>query len=354
MLTTQWWMGAALAAVAAVALWAGWWLWWRFPRLQINRLTPRIRDAKARADVEDNYRKTVGQLLGGAAVLLGAGLAYYQTQRTFKASDVQSQRTSQASHDLLVSQQVTKGFELFGEKSNSVKRLGGLYALEYVMNDVANDHSGNVVSAHPGPYHQPILEALCAYLRDGTQSDTSGRPPATDIQAALTVIARRHAEAGDVIDLQGVHIPNATLSHLNLSGANLSGANLSGINVPGAVLSRVALSGADLSGAHLPGADLDHANLTNANLFAATLSGADLTGANLFASKLYGANLAGAKGADASLNGADLTGANLVGVDLTNADLTNATMINANLTGANLNGTKLTGANLTGAALVQT
>jgi hypothetical protein len=33
-------------------------------------------DAKARADVEDNFRKTSGQLIGGAAVLVGAGLAY--------------------------------------------------------------------------------------------------------------------------------------------------------------------------------------------------------------------------------------------------------------------------------------
>jgi hypothetical protein len=40
-----------------------------------------IRDAKARADVEDNFRKTMGQLLGGAAVLLGAGFAYLQFQQ---------------------------------------------------------------------------------------------------------------------------------------------------------------------------------------------------------------------------------------------------------------------------------
>ena len=30
-----------------------------------------IPDAKARADVEDNFRKTIGQLLGGAVVLVG-------------------------------------------------------------------------------------------------------------------------------------------------------------------------------------------------------------------------------------------------------------------------------------------
>ena len=38
----------------------------------------KIRDPKARADIEDNYRKTIGQALGGVAVLFGAGLAYLQ------------------------------------------------------------------------------------------------------------------------------------------------------------------------------------------------------------------------------------------------------------------------------------
>ena len=37
-----------------------------------------IHDPKARADTEDNFRKTVGQALGGAAVLIGAGAAYLQ------------------------------------------------------------------------------------------------------------------------------------------------------------------------------------------------------------------------------------------------------------------------------------
>jgi hypothetical protein len=65
-------------------------VWWLLPKQETDRLELKIRDAKARADVEDNYRKTVGQALGGVAVLLGAGLAYLQFS--------QQQR---ASHDLL-------------------------------------------------------------------------------------------------------------------------------------------------------------------------------------------------------------------------------------------------------------
>ena len=100
---TQWdtWIAVAIAADAALALLAGiWWLWWRLPRRQVVRLSIQIPDPKARADAEDNFRKTVGQALGGAAVLIGAGVAYLQfTQQ------------QQAAHDLLISNQVAKGFE---------------------------------------------------------------------------------------------------------------------------------------------------------------------------------------------------------------------------------------------------
>jgi hypothetical protein len=76
-------------------------------------------------------------------------------------------------------------------------RLGGIYALEGVMNTSEQ-------------YREPVLEALCAFVRDNTthqqvtfpglleamfaaprDGDTAGtvkdRPP-NDIQAALTVI----------------------------------------------------------------------------------------------------------------------------------------------------------------------
>jgi hypothetical protein len=59
---------AFAAVIAGLALWALWWLWWRLPQRQVARLTLQIPDPKARADVEDNFRKTVGQALGGAAV----------------------------------------------------------------------------------------------------------------------------------------------------------------------------------------------------------------------------------------------------------------------------------------------
>src|ERR1700736_3915756 len=132
-------IGAGLGTLAVAALFGAWWLWWRLPKRHVDRLRLTIRDPKARADVEDNLRKTIGQLLGGTVVLvaaaIGATVAYLQ---------LSSQQ--QTSRDLLISNQVSKGFEQLGS-DRVVVRLGGIYALEGVMN----------ISEQ---YHQPVLEAL--------------------------------------------------------------------------------------------------------------------------------------------------------------------------------------------------
>ena len=169
-----------IAVAAASALLFGiWWLWWRLPKWQVNRLALTIRDPKARADVEDNFRKTVGQALGGAAVLIGAAFALFQFLQQQKAA-----------HDLLISNQVSKGFEQLASDKIEM-RLGGIYALEGVMNTSEQ-------------YHGPVLEALCAFVREHTIGKTvSEKQPATDIQAALTVIGRR-AEGPGAVDLRNL------------------------------------------------------------------------------------------------------------------------------------------------------
>jgi hypothetical protein len=137
---------SALAGLAVAFLWGAWWLWWRLPKRGVDRLRLMIRDPKARADVEDNFRKTIGQLLGGAAVLIGAGLAYLQFSQQQQTAQQQFSQQQQAARELLISNQVAKGFEQLGS-DKIVVRLGGIYALEGVMNTSQQ-------------YHQPVLEAL--------------------------------------------------------------------------------------------------------------------------------------------------------------------------------------------------
>jgi hypothetical protein len=260
---------AALLLLAAI-----WWLWWRLPKRQVHGLDIQIHDPKARADTEDNFRKTVGQALGGTAVLIGAAAAYLQfTQQQQAARD-----QLQASHELLISNQVSKGFEQLGSKEVAT-RLGGIYALEGVI-DTSDQ------------YHQPVLQGLCAFVRESTKpkaevktgKSPSGPPkvevPATDVQAALTVIGRRKPGAGDV-NLVEANIPGANLSGANLSGADLGSADLSSASLTGATLSSARLSGADLRAANLSGAFLG-ANLNATDLSGANLSNADLSAAENF------------------------------------------------------------------------
>ena len=319
-----------MVAAGALALW--WWL----PKWEVNRLRLKIRDPKARADVEDNFRKTIGQLLGGLAVLIGAGFAYYQTQRTV-----------QASHDLLINQQISKGFEQLGS-TTLVIRLGGIYALEGVMK-TSDD------------YYQPVLGALCAFVREGAtqpkdQSGPSAKltPMSTDIQAALTVIGRR--SKGGSVDLSAADLSAANLRDANLSDANLSDANLSDANLIGAHLSRANLSGANLRGTDLSTAELNSAFLISANLSAAdlrdaNLSGANLSGADLSNADLGNANLSGADLSNADLGNANLSDANLSGAHLSRANLRDANLSDANLSDANLIGAHLSRANLSDANL---
>jgi hypothetical protein len=273
-----WWVGlpgwlmiATVIALAPPLVYGAWWLWWRWPKREVNRLALKTRDPKARADVEDNFRKTAGQLIGGAAVLIGAGFALFQF--------LQQQ---QAAHDLLISNQVSKGFEQLASEKIAM-RLGGIYALEGVMN--ASEQ-----------YHGSVLEALCAFVRENTIGKTVSEKPATDAQAAITVIGRRIKGPG-AVDLANVSIPKADLTDANLRAGNLDSADLRSADLSGANLSDANLVGADLSG-HLSGdmiyargADLTDANLSGAKLWGANLDSADLLGANLSGADLYGAKL---------------------------------------------------------------
>jgi hypothetical protein len=251
-----WLIAGGVGAVIA-GLWWLCWLWWQLPKRQVERLRFAIRDPKARADVEDNFRKTTTQLISGilvlfgsAAVLVSAGLTYYGVQQTLTANAKQAR-------DLLISNQVSKGFEQLGDQKSMVVRLGGIYALEGVMN----------ISEQ---YHRPVLEALSAFVRDSTSDVRGDEKPAADIQAALSVIGRREAIVSGVNpDLRYAHISGADLGDTNLCDAYLFGADLSNADLRGAIL-----FGANLHNAILKNADLRSAVMTDT-----IISGADLRGA---------------------------------------------------------------------------
>jgi hypothetical protein len=155
-----WWPLVLVGGAFAVVLGA-WWLWWRLPKRQADRLRLTIRDPKARADVEDNYRKNVGQIFVGVAAAL---------------RDRELAQQAEESHATLMNTAFVKAFEQIASDKFLV-RVAGIYALETVIDGSAQ-------------YRQPAVDALCAYVRDVSKTETGEGPPTTDIKAALEVLVR--------------------------------------------------------------------------------------------------------------------------------------------------------------------
>jgi hypothetical protein len=97
--------------------------------------------------------------------------------------------------------------------SDETMRVGGVYALENVLNNSE-------------VYNQAAFDTLCEFVRHNSRTERTNNedgPPATDIQVALTVIGRRRGgpglASGDQVrracdeigrgrpDLGGAHIP---------------------------------------------------------------------------------------------------------------------------------------------------
>jgi uncharacterized protein YjbI with pentapeptide repeats len=238
-------------------------------------------------------------------------------------------------------------------------RLGGIYALQRLMQDSPRDRN-------------TVIAVLCAFVRDEApapakplrlHAELNYRQP-TDVQAALTIVGTRgpkHDTRTTVVDFNHGQLAHAFLARMHLSRANLSFTNLTGAALDEADLDSADLTNADLTDAHLLGADLGGAGLGGADLHGATLGLADLTNTGLNSVDFHGADLryadfTGAISTGANLHGAQLKDAKFArslfnNADFTGANLTGASFTSAVLIGADFTGAKLTGADFTGAVL---
>lgn len=210
------------------------------------------------------------------ATALAAVSALWFSAQSLRATEAQLRLTEQG--------QLTDRFGRAVEQIGSDKldvRLGGIYALERLARDSTRDHP-------------TVVEVLAAFVRDHAPirscigvTDPFVRP-ATDVQAALTVIARRDVsrDSGGPVDLSFSCLYGASLPAARLAGANLQETNLELAELGGAILTGATLRHARLTGARLNAADLTGAVLTGADLEAAVLRDADLTGARLDAANV--------------------------------------------------------------------
>jgi hypothetical protein len=280
-----------------------------------EQLAPDESSTVRRADELAKTRTALLAMLGGLVALGGA----IYTARTFALSRIGQ-----------ITDRFTRAVDQLGAASIDV-RLGGIYALERLARESPADHPAimAIVSAFVrqrspsvGPEPLPPYTVVAGIVA----------PPA-DVQAAVTVIGRRHT----------AHDTSSDRTQIDLSGADLRGARLAGGS----------FAGVQMAGARLEGADLSDADLTNVVADGARLDGADLTGARmdgarLIKARLHGAELRFARLRHANLRDSIITNANLFGADLGHADLWRADLQSASLWNAQLNDANLTDARLGG------
>jgi len=174
-------------------------------------------------------------------------------------------------------------------------RLGGIYALERISKDSPKDY-------------WTIMEVLTAYVRERAPWPPKTQPenqetaprespaaeidreppppkPPTDIQAILTVIARRAHFYGKGEDYS-----------LDFSNTDLQGARLIKMHLEMAHFKKANLKSAEFDEVYLQGAAFHHVNLQGAKFWDANLKGTVLFGANLEGAHLEGADLTSASG----------------------------------------------------------
>ena len=304
------------------------WLWVR----PIWQTIPLVPGAEARISSQIELIKTAAEILLGGAVL---GTMYFTWRRVNAA-----ERTIEVARDGQITERFTRAIDQLGSHKVSI-RLGGIYALERIARDSAEDH---------WPVMQVLMDCVPRRLSLDKQpvGDPSERSVPADVQAILTVLGRlntKHAEPGrrlnlrkaDLrgVDLRDVNFREAILIEADLCEVLLDDTNLQGANLALADFRCTILQNANLRGARLALADFRGADLTNADLRKANLDGANFQWGPL---RLTTEGIQGAIPESPSrrtqLKEADLRGATLRNAYFQGADLTNADFEGADLTGS--------------------
>lgn len=234
----------------------------RVPQWQVSIAS--IKDVKERVALENEILKNLIQILGGALFLLGV----YFTWRNLRLGQ-----------EGQITQRFNDAIEHLGSDKPEV-RLGGIYALARIARDSPKDHIS-------------VMHVFSSYIRETTRR-TKAEPVASEVQAILTMIARRTLEyesEEDEIDLRDAYIPGVNLRNAQLEHVRFDGATLSRAIFENAFLRSATFRGGLLDDAYLRGADLRDTDLTGADLRQASLRGAQLDGADIFGAQMEGATL---------------------------------------------------------------
>jgi len=257
---------AAISALAIIALLAVWLL----PRRRARRWAAQGIEGGELAELENNARSTLVQILGGVALILTFVATWLQIADTRDATD----RTLQLTSSQQETERFTRAVEQLGSPRMEV-RVGAIYGLQQTAHDspqrrpaVAQLVLAFLRTRHPVREDDPRLRDVDARINELRHGATAGPcelttvRPWPDTQAAFSVI---------------LGLPRSVRGPLDLAGVDLIGVRARGADLAGADLQSTELAGSDLAGANF-----DHAQVYGPNLRLACVRKARFDGAYVY------------------------------------------------------------------------
>ncbi len=236
---------------------------WLFPKWQLSQYKFK-KDQFKYAELENSYRKTISQLIGGMLLLSGL----YATLHTINLS----QESLQLSRDTQIGDRFSRAIQ-----NLSMRNANGDISMELRISSIL---SLEQIAKENEQYFLQVTQLLSTYIRENAHWDDSHpsiapRELRADIQLVLFVLTRlshlgyKYAVAYDIpeSDLRKAFLAGHNINHGNLSYSNLGGSNLNKTQFVYSNLSHV-----NFESAHLD-TDFTYGNLNDANFTGAYLSG---------------------------------------------------------------------------------
>lgn len=306
--------------------------------------------AIAPKDFEDTSKRllAIGVIVAAPFAIWRILISHWQS-RAARAQAAAADRQADTSREAHFTTLFTKAIELLGAtreegthkaEPNMEVRLGAIYALERIAHDSTRDH-------------WPIMETLCAYVRenagppqtlsanarnsialhrmmgassplDEESKSAEQQRPRADIQAALTVLGRRSADQRDHeaklradavrkewhgLDLRQTNLRGAVLDGLNFDYARFDGSSLAFASFQDTHLRHASFSTSGLENTEFARSKLEHADISVTHAEGARFRGAELSKVNARSAQLICAEFAQSDLRDASFASANMLGA---------------------------------------------
>ncbi|HWD88784.1 MAG TPA: pentapeptide repeat-containing protein [Mucilaginibacter sp.] len=282
--------------IVAIILFVSIFLLWKIPVWQLKKQKDLSKNEKL--TLENEFRKTIAQILGGSFVLIGLYFTWNQLSATRESISI-SQQT-------LLTDRYSKAIDQLGSNNPQI-RLGGIYALEKL-------------AASAKDYVSVVDNVLATYIRQKSK-DTSSYT-FEELQAAVGIISFKETNRNYLIDeAHGVNISYSVLRSIDFNNARLPYAKLIGSDFSQSTFLNAEISNAsgleaDFSKTNLTNADLSESNFYGGSFEQSVMKGAIVRNANLQLANFNEANLSNCDFRGSDLSDAYLNGTILYGTDL--------------------------------------